>query len=82
METLQGFETWFFGGLITILLSLLVYFVKKYLDRMETRLEEHDQQLNDHETRLQLREFEGTQTSRILEKTNELLGKLQFLNGK
>ena len=79
---LQDFETWFFGGLISSLLLIIGFFLKRNLDKLEERLEKHDNQINDHETRLQVHENSQSIISKTLERTNDLLIKLEYLNGK
>lgn len=76
METLQGFETWFFGGLITILLAVIGFFLKRNLDKLEAMVQKHETQLNDHETRLQISEYKDGESIRL---SNEILLKIKSI---
>lgn len=80
MDTLQGFETWFFGSLISVILLTIGYFLKRNFERLEEKVDRHDISIADHETRIAVREAESNQIGRTLERTNELLLKLQLLN--
>lgn len=56
MDSIQGFETWFFGGLITLLLSSIFYFLKRNFEQIQEEIKELKTGHNDHETRIQLTE--------------------------
>jgi uncharacterized protein YoxC len=78
METFAGFETWFFGSLISILLIVIGFFLKRNLEKLENKVDGHEAKLNEHETKIQVLKSTETGINRTLERTNELLNRLQY----
>jgi hypothetical protein len=76
MENLQGFETWFFGSLISILLVIIGFFLKRNVDKLESMVQKHDDVLNDHETRIQMNEYKGGEGIRL---SQEILAKIRAI---
>jgi hypothetical protein len=76
MENLQGFETWFFGSLITALLIIIGYFLKKNLEEMQNEIKELKDGQQNHETRLQVNEYRHSETLKL---SNEILSKVKIL---
>lgn len=76
MENLQGFETWFFGSLISVLLIIIGFFLKRNIDTLETMVKKHDDMINDHETRLQVGEYKSGENIRL---SNEILNKIRAI---
>lgn len=61
MDNLQGFETWFFGSLISLLIIVLGFFLKSWAANMETIVKEHGKEIAElkatqlvHEHRLEV----------------------------
>ena len=80
MENLQGFETWFFGSLISLTLLIIGYFLKRNFEKLEATQKEHEDSINDHETRIRLQEAGNNSIGETLKRTNELLAKLRDYN--
>lgn len=78
METLQGFETWFFPTLISLLLIIIGVLLTRTFNKMESMMEKHDDQLQDHETRLQIQEVAGE----TLKTANAILAKVRKLSNR
>lgn len=76
MENLAGFETWFFGSLISILLIVIGFFLKKNIDTLEMMVKKHEEVINDHETRIQMNEYKGGETVRL---SHEILAKIRAI---
>lgn len=47
IDDLKGFETWFFGGLISILLGLLMYFAKNAWDELRGLVKKQGEDITD-----------------------------------
>jgi hypothetical protein len=76
MENLQGFETWFFGSLITALLIIIGYFLKKNLEEIQHEIKELKEKHHNHETRIQVNEYRHSETIKL---SNEILAKVRAI---
>ncbi len=47
IESLQGFETWFFGGLISLMLAIIVFFLRNGWTELREIIQRHEASIND-----------------------------------
>ncbi len=47
LENLQGFETWFFGGLISLMLAIIVFFLRNGWTELREIIQRHEEDIRE-----------------------------------
>ena len=68
--------SWLFGSIITILLLVLAFMLKRNLERIESIIERHEEHINKHATSIEVLKYSHSDSLRL---SNQILDKLKAI---